>query len=171
MIVYYSPWTHRPCETRGDADYKTHQGRGHGWKQSGIRGDVRPVTHKEGQVTWNERRVTFLNKTGSSQDKKKQNKTGHPSLRCDRYVCVFMYYAHFIIVLLFTTVLNYCSCVVMFQTVVIVWLEWQTTWMWAYMVNSIYPSTYHPVQGELAALGHYCCTEAADWIRPVHCCW
>ena len=38
-------------ETRGDADDKIHQGRGHRWKQSGIRGDVRPLTHKERQVT------------------------------------------------------------------------------------------------------------------------
>ena len=57
----------------------THEGGEHRWKQSGIRDDVRPVTQEEGQVTWNERRVTFQNKTWNSQDKKPT--TGHPSVR------------------------------------------------------------------------------------------
>ena len=54
---------------------------GNRWKQSGIRENIRPVTHEETQVTWNERRVTFQNKTGSSRDKKPR--TRHPSPRCD----------------------------------------------------------------------------------------
>ena len=43
-------------KTKGDMDYKTHV-MGNRWEQSGFRGDVRPVTHKERQATWNERRV------------------------------------------------------------------------------------------------------------------
>ena len=54
---------------------------GNRWKQSGIRGDIRPVTHEEGQVTWNKRRVIFQNKTWNSQDKKPR--TRHPLPQCD----------------------------------------------------------------------------------------
>ena len=46
----------------GDTDrgrLYTHVGGEHRWKQSRIRDDVRPGTQEEGQVTWNERRVTF----------------------------------------------------------------------------------------------------------------
>ena len=66
---------------RGRHRLHTHQGREHRWKQSGIRGDVRPVTQEEGQVTWNKRRVTFQNKTWNSHDRKP--KTGQCSPRCD----------------------------------------------------------------------------------------
>ena len=37
---------------------------------------------QEGQVTWNEKSVTFQNQIWNSQDKKP--KTGQPSLRCDK---------------------------------------------------------------------------------------
>ena len=50
---------------------------GHWWKQSGIRGDVRPVTQEEGQVAWNERIVIFQNETWNSQDKKTQDTPHH----------------------------------------------------------------------------------------------
>ena len=53
----------------------THEGREHRWKQSGIRGDARPVTQEEGQVIWKERRVAFQNKTWISQDTKPNHRT------------------------------------------------------------------------------------------------
>ena len=66
----------------------THGGGEHRWKQSRIRDEVRPGTQEEGQVTWNERTVTFQNKTWISQDKKTQDRTSltamwqHPSRTC-----------------------------------------------------------------------------------------
>ena len=60
---------------RGRRGLYTHEEGWHRWKTSGIRGDIRLVTQEEGPVTWNERRVTFQNKTWNSQDKKKQDKT------------------------------------------------------------------------------------------------
>ena len=50
-------------------------------KQSRIRDNARLVTQEDWQVTWNERRVTFQNKTCIFKTKKP--KTGHPSLRYD----------------------------------------------------------------------------------------
>ena len=44
---------------------------------------IRPVTHEEGQVTWNERRVTFQNKTGNNETK--HTKQDMISPRCDTY--------------------------------------------------------------------------------------
>ena len=70
----------------GDADrgrqrLYTHEGGRHRCKQSGIRDDVRPGTHEEGQVTWNERRVTFKIKQEFHKTDPKDKTT---SPRCDR---------------------------------------------------------------------------------------
>ena len=64
-------------ETREDAYYITHQGVEHRWKQSGIRGDIRLVTHKEGQGG------ELLFKIKQEVHMTKKPKTGHPSPRCD----------------------------------------------------------------------------------------
>ena len=63
-------------KTNEDTDYLTHEGDWNRWKQ-GIRDDVRPGTHEEGQVKPEMiGRLDFRNKTGSSRDKKtKQDKT------------------------------------------------------------------------------------------------
>ena len=65
-------------KTKRDVDYITYEGEGNRWKQSGIRDDVRPVTHEEGQVTLNERKVKLskLNRKLTRQNPKtRQNLT------------------------------------------------------------------------------------------------
>ena len=83
--MYSTGWAkYSGNEDRGRQRLYTHEGREHRWKQSGIRVDTRQVTQEEGHMTWNERRVTFQNKTWNSKDRKTQ--TRHPSLWCDRSI-------------------------------------------------------------------------------------
>ena len=52
-----SRWNTLWHKTKGDADYKTHEGDGEQVETIRDRGNVRLVILEEGQVTWNERRV------------------------------------------------------------------------------------------------------------------